>query len=483
MVDRVHRHAAHRRAHAAPAYPAGLADRFQVVLGVADFTDGGAAVDMHLADLSRAQPKLRIGAFARQHLHVRAGGAGELRALAGEHLHAMHLGADGDVAQRQRVAGLDRRLRSGHQLRADRHPLGGDHVAAEIDDAQVVLVAAALVPRGHATVVVAAAAALLWLGEGRERAALMQLGRHHFDQGAAPRRGWFDFYQRHGESSSLFRCRKVDFLARGQAHIGLLPAALAADGPAEAPLFALDVQHRDRVDLDLEHQLDRGLDQRLGGVVGDAEHVLAVLVGDEGAFLRHYRSEHHRHQPVDGVLLHLSSSSSFASALLVSSTVAERTRASGLALRTDITWTLIRLREDSSRFSSTSSVSTSTWSKPIAFTFWASILVFGASILNSSTTRMRSSRASCERIEAMPARYILRLTFCEKFSSGELGKILPPPRHSGLEVMPARARPVPFWRHGFLVEWFTAPRSFCAREPMRAFAWKATTTWCTSDSL
>jgi hypothetical protein len=37
--------------------------------------------------------------------------------------------------------------------------------------------------------------------------------------------------------------------------------------------------------------------------------------------------------------------------------------------------------------------------------------------------------------------------------------------------MPARARPVPFWRHGFFVEWLTAPRSFCAREPLRAFAW------------
>src|SRR5688500_3540447 len=44
MVDRVHRHAAHRRPHAAPALAAGLADRLQVVLGVAGFPDGGAAV-------------------------------------------------------------------------------------------------------------------------------------------------------------------------------------------------------------------------------------------------------------------------------------------------------------------------------------------------------------------------------------------------------------------------------------------------------
>src|SRR6185436_15590018 len=50
VVDRIHRHTAHRRTHAAPAHPSGLADGFEVVLFVADFADGGAAVDMYLAD-------------------------------------------------------------------------------------------------------------------------------------------------------------------------------------------------------------------------------------------------------------------------------------------------------------------------------------------------------------------------------------------------------------------------------------------------
>ena len=45
---------------------AGLADLAQVVLFVADFADGGAAVDVHLADLARAQAQLRVRAFARQ---------------------------------------------------------------------------------------------------------------------------------------------------------------------------------------------------------------------------------------------------------------------------------------------------------------------------------------------------------------------------------------------------------------------------------
>ena len=71
----------------------------------------------------------------------------------------------------------------------------------------------------------------------------------------------------------------------------------------------------------------------------------------------------------------------------------------------------------------------------------------------------------------MPARYIFLFSFWLKFSSGLLGKMRPPPRHSGEEVMPARALPVPFWRNGFLVECLTVARSFCARVPWRALAW------------
>src|SRR5690606_33291137 len=272
----------------------------------------------------------------------------------------------------------------------------------------------------------------------------------------------------------LFRRGEVDFLAFGEPHVGFLPVALAALDAAEAALLAVDVGHGHGVDLGLEHELDRRLDLGLGGTVGDAKHVLPVPVGHERALLRDDGSEHHVHQLLGVVPLgraHLSISSSLATAPRVRSTLGKCTRASGLALRTDITATLGRFRDESIRFSSTSSVITSTWSKPMDFTFCARSFVFGCSTLNSSTTRMRSSRASCDRMDAMPARYILRFTFCEKFSSGEFGKILPPPRHSGLEVMPARARPVPFCRHGFFVECFTAPRSFWAREPTRAFAW------------
>mgnify|MGYP003694013877 CR=1 FL=1 len=94
--------------------------------------------------------------------------------------------------------------------------------------------------------------------------------------------------------------------------------------------------------------------------------------------------------------------------------------------------------------------------KPSAFTFCAKSFVFGASTASASITDSRPSRWSCDRIDAMPARYILRLTFCEKFSSGKLGKILPPPRHSGLLAWPARARPVPFCAQGFLCDLLTS---------------------------
>src|SRR3954465_7340889 len=168
----------------------------------------------------------------------------------------------------------------------------------------------------------------------------------------------------------LLRGREIDFLALGEAHVGLFPAALAADGPAEAALLALDVQHGDALDLDLEHELDRSPDLRLGCVVGDPEHVLPALVGHEGAFLGHHRREHHVHEAIDaetphrrcGILrllfrfllfggllglahrlgIHFRISSSFATAALVITTFGKRTRATGLALRTDITSTLRR---------------------------------------------------------------------------------------------------------------------------------------------
>ncbi len=216
VIDRVHRHAAHRRTDAAPALRAGLADRAQVVLFVADLADGGAAIDVHLADLARAQPQLRVVAFARQQLHRGARRARDLRTLAGLHLHAMNRGADRDVAQRQRVADLDRSIQAAHQLRAGGQPLGRDDVAAlaigvaqqrevsaavgvvlqalhlgrdavlvapEIHDPVVLAMPATLVTRGDLAEIVPPRPLRLLLGELGDGPALVQLGRDHLDHG------------------------------------------------------------------------------------------------------------------------------------------------------------------------------------------------------------------------------------------------------------------------------------------------------------
>src|SRR6185436_2863373 len=129
VVHGVHRLAAHRRADAAPAVGAGLADHAQVVFLVANLTDRRAAVHVHAANLAGAHAKLRVLAFAREQLHAGARGTRNLRALAREHLDAVHRGADGDVAQRQRVARLDRGFRAALDLLPDREALGRDHVA------------------------------------------------------------------------------------------------------------------------------------------------------------------------------------------------------------------------------------------------------------------------------------------------------------------------------------------------------------------
>ena len=76
------------------------------------------------------------------------------------------------------------------------------------------------------------------------------------------------------------------------------------------------------------------------------------------------------------------------------------------------------------------------------------------------------------------ARRSLRLTLNEK-SRIVGGKATPPPVHCGARVVPWRARPVPFWRHGFARPPATRPRLFAPRVPARAAAISARTASCT----
>src|SRR3989454_652822 len=431
--------------------------------------------------------------------------AAAMRVVDRIHRDAAHGGPDRDVPQRQGIARLDRRLRPGHELRAGREALGRDDVAAlpvgvakqrevrapvrivlesldlgrnavlvaaKIDDAVVVFVAAALVAHRDVAVDIAACLFRLLLHQSMVRRALVQIGIDQLDELPPAGRGRFDFDEWHGLPLSL----KGDFLlfsvgSRQQRDVGFFPVAAAPFEAPEALVLAFDVRDLHFLDLDLEHQLHRRLDLRLGRIRQHAEYVLVVLFPDEGALLRHERREQHLHQALlVHARAHLRISSNRAIAFFVRMTCSNWMSDTGSAWFTSSTRTFTRLREESNRFWSTSSVITSAESRPIFLSFCARSFVFGASTLKLSTSLSRSSRASCDRIEHIPARYILRFTFWEKFSSGKFGKILPPPRHSGLATSPARARPVPFCRQGFLCEWRTSLRPFCARVPRRAFA-------------
>src|SRR6201992_394039 len=73
VVDRVHGHAANRRALALPAVTAGLAELDVALLGVANLTDGRAALDGHPADFTGRHAERRVRAFLGQQLDPGAG--------------------------------------------------------------------------------------------------------------------------------------------------------------------------------------------------------------------------------------------------------------------------------------------------------------------------------------------------------------------------------------------------------------------------
>src|SRR5207248_4637686 len=58
------------------------------------------------------------------------------------------------------------------------------------------------------------------------------------------------------------------------------------------------------------------------------------------------------------------------------------------------------------------------------------------------------------------------------------GKPTPPPVNCGARIVPCRARPGPFWRHGFGRPPETSPRLFAPRVPARrAFSSARTASW------
>ena len=230
VVDRVHGHTANTGTYAAPAHGACLADLTQAVVLVADFADGGAAIDMHTTHLTRAQTHLGVAAFACQQHGRCTRRTRQLRALAGHHFHTVDSGPDRNVADGQRVAGTDGCILTRHDAGPDGQAARRDDVATlaigvahqcdmrrtvgvvlqtlharrdtvlvatEIDDAIMALVTAATLANGDVTVVIAPGAALFRLQKAGKGSTLVQLWMHNLDHATATGRSRFDFDQCH----------------------------------------------------------------------------------------------------------------------------------------------------------------------------------------------------------------------------------------------------------------------------------------------
>src|SRR5690348_3516888 len=230
VIDRVHRHAAHRGLLAEPAVAAGLADDDVLPVRVGHGADRGAAFGADHAHLARGEAEQRVAGVAADELDEGAGGARELAALACLHLDIVDDGADRDVAHRHGVARLDvdalarddgiaflqalRRQDVGElailiaqerdeaaavRVVFEAHDLCR-HVefgALEVDDAIAPLVAAAAPALGDAAVIVAAALLALAFGQRLDRPALPQLAAVDEDQLALSGRGRLETLECH----------------------------------------------------------------------------------------------------------------------------------------------------------------------------------------------------------------------------------------------------------------------------------------------
>src|SRR5690606_5668290 len=230
----------------------------------------------------------------------------------------------------------------------------------------------------------------------------------------------------------------VDRLAFGQLHVRLAPVGATAHAELEGLVLALHVDHVDGFDLDVEQLFHGHLDVGLGRV---RRHFEDVLVGDflqARGLLGHARRTDHA---VELGVVHASHSSIFFTASAVTSTESAPTSDTGSRPCTSRTSTYGRLRADRYRFSVASSV-TSSGRLPASSSFRRATmpLVLGESISRLSTTFSRPWRLSSDRMAAIAARYILRLTFCSKLR-GLAAKVTPPPTKIGAVSAPWRAPP------------------------------------------
>src|SRR6266516_1083675 len=263
--------------------------------------------------------------------------------------------------------------------------------------------------------------------------------------------------------SDLGSFEDLDRLALPDLHDRLLPAGLAAGAHAAALRLRLHLDDVHGLDVNAEQLLDGLADLRLVRVGMDAERVLAVL-DQLVALLRHDRSE----QNLIGMQAHwaLPWTCSRASSQ-ISSERAQMTWLTSSSPGT-VTTTRSRLRNDLITPSSSGCATTrtgSSFAQPPRSS--AAALVEGSPSEPGSTTPSVPACACAESALRSAALRLLRFTFDVKLRLFG-GNAMPPPVQCGARVEPARARPVPFWRHGLERPPATRPRLLPPRVAERA---------------
>src|SRR5512146_6663 len=193
VIYRVHGDAAVGGTDALPPIASRFADRYVLVIRVADLADSGHALGKHLARFAGRQLEQRVVAFLGDQLSLGSRRTRHLRALTRLELDCVHGGAGRNVAKRQSVTYKDVGLGTGayrgahlqaywlqdvtlfavgvvHQgdaSRTARIVLDGGYLAPhsklfalEVNKAQLLLVPAAMVADGQSARVAASAGAL-----------------------------------------------------------------------------------------------------------------------------------------------------------------------------------------------------------------------------------------------------------------------------------------------------------------------------------
>jgi len=230
VVDGVHADAAVVGAATEPARAPGLAERDVLVIDVRHLADGGAAVEVHLADLGGGQADLGVVAVFGHQRRGDAGRADQLAAATLVQLDVVDHRPEGDVPQAERVTGLDVGVAARHDLVAGLEAVGGQDVgllavcvvqqrdargavgvvldgrdagrhadlaALEVDQTVALLVATPAEAGGDAAVVVTAARAGLLLEQRALGGLLGQVAGDEHRVIAARRRRGLEAFDRH----------------------------------------------------------------------------------------------------------------------------------------------------------------------------------------------------------------------------------------------------------------------------------------------